>query len=1120
MKINRCFLFLFLLSPLLSFTQVNQYGIPLLKNYTAQEYNAAEQNWAIIQDKRGVVYAGNNDNGVLEYDGESWNQIPVSNNSIVRSLAVDMEGTVYVGAVGEFGYLLPNNIGELEYQSLSNQIDSANSKFNNIWKVLVIGPRVYFVAEAYVYYYRNKEYKNAFERTGNALFAYEVDSRIFLGNYVDGLKELKDTSIEISPGAEHYANNNIFMMLPYDKDQLLVGTTFRGEITELSIYNMQTGQVLKNPFNDYTTQQLRSSFLYGAIPLPYNHYGLATIYNGAIVLNSKGEFVHHLNNSNGLQDETVFNLFYDAENESELWMALNSGIAKTEISSPFRVFGEESGLKGAIIDIIEFKDELYIASFNGVFVLKYEDNIPVFKKIKGIESQPWNFLQYKHAGVEKLLVGTAVGIYEIAKDVAIAIEDQIDSLKPGYKYYCYKLAQSEIRKNRIYIGDRAGIAFLNYDNGIWTVSKTYKGFEYEVRSIQEDDKGNIWLGTSFNGIVKLTIDEKDTTHVFYKLESGLPSLRNNVINKFNNRLFFTTQYGFYTFDETDERFYPDTLFPEEYHDGSIGIFRFSQDNESHFWISAHDPDFKNKWLERLKFENGKIIPDIMPFKRLPNEQHEVIYSNKDSITWIGMSNRLYSFNRNFEKNYRKGFKTLIRKVVYREDSVIFRGAYYSENGDGNRIISNTQPASLKPILKHQGNAITFFFAAPFFENEEANEYSYMLEGYNNQWSKWSDKAERGYTNLNKGKYTFNVKARNVYGVESDIASFEFTILPPWYQTVIAYIAYVILAVLIVYVIVKLYTRRLEQEKIRLEGIVRERTAEVVAQKDEIEKQRDQISDQKKGIEDSIHYASRIQRALLPGETTRSTLSEHFVLFKPRDIVSGDFYWMANIKNKTFVVAADCTGHGVPGAFMSMLGMSFLNEIVLKSEILKTNEILDKLRENVITSLKQTGKLDEAKDGMDLALYIWDRDTNEIEFSGANNPLLYIRELNKEELEMLKNGDESFVEKGSMHNGKYFLNQVKADKMPIGISAKADVPFSDNILKVEKGYTIYTFSDGYVDQFGGDQRKKFMVKKFKQLLLDIQDKSMPEQKEILDNAIEEWKGDIEQVDDILVFGVKI
>ncbi|NOZ46711.1 MAG: SpoIIE family protein phosphatase, partial [Chlorobi bacterium] len=330
----------------------------------------------------------------------------------------------------------------------------------------------------------------------------------------------------------------------------------------------------------------------------------------------------------------------------------------------------------------------------------------------------------------------------------------------------------------------------------------------------------------------------------------------------------------------------------------------------------------------------------------------------------------------------------------------------------------------------------------------------------------------------------------------------------------------IFAFFIVYIIVKLYTRRLEQEKIRLEGIVRERTAEVVAQKDEIEKQRDQIAEQKQGMEDSIHYASRIQRALLPGDATRSVFNEHFILFKPRDIVSGDFYWMANIGTKSFIVAADCTGHGVPGAFMSMLGMSFLNEIVLKSEVEQVDEILNSLRESVITSLKQTGKIDEAKDGMDLAMYVWDRSNNTIEFSGANNPLYYVRKLNGEELKMLENEDESFVEKGGAHNGKYVLNQIKADKMPIGIYVKKDIPFTRHILHVEKDYTLYTFSDGYVDQFGGESGRKFMSKPFKKLLLDIQDKSMEEQCKILDKNIEDWKAGREQVDDILVFGIKI
>ncbi len=256
-----------------------------------------------------------------------------------------------------------------------------------------------------------------------------------------------------------------------------------------------------------------------------------------------------------------------------------------------------------------------------------------------------------------------------------------------------------------------------------------------------------------------------------------------------------------------------------------------------------------------------------------------------------------------------------------------------------------------------------------------------------------------------------------------------------------------------------------------------------------------ITEQKKEITDSIEYASRIQTAMLPpGDYIRNLLPERFILYMPRDIVSGDYYWITEKNGKVISVAADCTGHGVPGAFMSMLGIAFLNEIISKQREIHSDEILNELREHVIRSLHQTGKEGESQDGMDVAIFILDTKTNELEFSGANNPLFLIRD-----------GE---------------LIEAKADKMPIGIHTRAKEPFTRHNLRVRNSDRIYTFSDGYPDQFGGAKGKKFMIKNFKQLLLNIHSKPMEEQKTILLDTLRDWMADTNQVDDILVMGIRI
>jgi serine phosphatase RsbU (regulator of sigma subunit) len=265
--------------------------------------------------------------------------------------------------------------------------------------------------------------------------------------------------------------------------------------------------------------------------------------------------------------------------------------------------------------------------------------------------------------------------------------------------------------------------------------------------------------------------------------------------------------------------------------------------------------------------------------------------------------------------------------------------------------------------------------------------------------------------------------------------------------------------------------------------------------EELRRQRDEIARQKKEIIYSFEYASLIQSALLPPENLlNSLLPDNFILYLPKDIISGDFFWITRIRSNILFAAADCTGHGVPGALMSILGISYLNEIMTQKCRLKANRILNQLREKIMKALHQTGEGGESKDGMDIALCIFNPQTLELQYSGANNSLYLIR--------------------------NNLLEEIKPDKMPIGISGTMEQSFTNHNLQLEQGDIIYIFSDGFADQFGGPLGKKFKYKPFKQLLIDIHKKPLPEQKGNLLSTIQNWKGDLDQVDDILIMGVKI
>ena len=324
--------------------------------------------------------------------------------------------------------------------------------------------------------------------------------------------------------------------------------------------------------------------------------------------------------------------------------------------------------------------------------------------------------------------------------------------------------------------------------------------------------------------------------------------------------------------------------------------------------------------------------------------------------------------------------------------------------------------------------------------------------------------------------------------------------------------------------------------------------EIASQRDEIESQRDLLINQKEHIEeihkevtDSINYAKRIQEAVLPvSAPARAVLGEHFILFKPKDIVSGDFYWTTKIVGNRqsavnspqsavnspqtadcklptadllIVVVADCTGHGVPGAFMSMLGISFLNEIVRKQEITQANHILNELRKEIVNALQQKGQVDEQKDGMDISLLVVNTETNECQWAGANNPLYIVR----------GGQNPQGLTKPELLQNLEGLEEIKGDKMPIAIYLVMN-EFTNHNFNVEKGDCLYLFSDGFSDQYGGSNKRKFMSGNFKKLLQNISSKSMKEQKKILSETIDSWMNysgkTYEQTDDITVLGIKI
>lgn len=608
-------------------------------------------------------------------------------------------------------------------------------------------------------------------------------------------------------------------------------------------------------------------------------------------------------------------------------------------------------------------------------------------------------------------------------------------------------------------------------------------------NLHTDNENNLWLAT-FKNLYKINLINKNITTytirgTYQKVEWNVGYRYYKISDGQNGLLWISTGYGLVKFDKGTGKV---IIFTDK--QGLVGnnIQDYEIDKRGMIWLATEEGISRfnpiNEIFTYYK-ETFQLSHDTKP-------EHQFINRNvlTDGSVLFFTTYGIVTFKPdNFNKN--------IPPIVITKFS-LFENEYLPDT-----IINLKKQIR----LRYNQNFFSFEFAALDFDNPAQNRYLYKLAGVDENWTGCDAKKRIAkYTNVPPGKYIFTVKGSNSDGVWNEKGtSIQIIITPPWYKTIFAYIIYVILLISIIYLYIKFRERKLQKENENLEKQVKERTAEIELQKEEIEAKRKLVTSQKEHIEqihkevtDSINYAKRIQTSALPDKKLLTEyFNDLFILFKPKDVVSGDFYWFAKVENQIVLTVADCTGHGVPGAFMSMLGISILKEIVVKEYITQPDIILKRLRKEIIKTLGQTGVSGEQKDGMDISLCSINIDTLEMQWSGANNPCFII-----------KDGE---------------LIKVEADKMPIAIYDKMD-KFTLHEIKLQKNDIIYLASDGFADQFGGPDNKKFMSGRFKELIFDISGNPMGIQQEILNKTLDEWEknNDIkhEQTDDITVMGLKI
>ncbi|MCK5136325.1 MAG: SpoIIE family protein phosphatase [Bacteroidales bacterium] len=584
-----------------------------------------------------------------------------------------------------------------------------------------------------------------------------------------------------------------------------------------------------------------------------------------------------------------------------------------------------------------------------------------------------------------------------------------------------------------------------------------------INYLQVDEDGKVWLSTLSNTISYL---EDDTvTRWVIPAVVGAINIRSITMDK-NDQIWVGT-YGNGVF-----KIEGDSATNITTRDGLLSDYCYSlvSDDVRYIWVSHRGG------LSRIRLSDGYVstVEDEVGIDKSMEFNVNAVFKDKSGILWFGSTSGVLSYDPQLEKRQPPPPALALTSILVNKKEA--------------KVSNQLNLAPGRHDLRIQ-------FMGVNLKKPEAVTYQYKMEGLGNAWSEDFTEDYVIFNKLPDGKYTFNLRAFNSEGISDDNpVKLHIVISKPLWKRWWFYALLLILVSATVVAYIKRREHNLLAEKRILEERVRERTEEVVKQKEEIEIQRDEIRLINQNITDSITYASRIQQAIFPpAELLTTYFPESFILSRPQYIVSGDFFWIGKKKDKLVVAVADCTGHGVPGAFMSMLGITLLNELVNHQSITESNEILNSLKKQIIQSLRQKGDSESTSDGMDMALCVVDPGKRTLQYSGGFNPLIIIRD-----------GE---------------LIMYKADPMPIGIGAITGRVFTKHDINLQKGDLVYLYSDGYEDQFGGEKDKKFSRKRFRNLLLEIHSMPVPEQKAALEKALDAWMDGHEQVDDITVMGIK-
>jgi len=735
-------------------------GLPYIQNFSPKDYNAEIQNRAIVQDKNGFMYFGNN-NGVVVFDGISWSLIQTPSKTNARSLCL-INDTVYVGTVGDFGYLGHDKKGKLTFISLLKYIPKQNRDFKDVYHISTFEDAIYFSSRFYLFRLtkgflsQNREIK-VWESKNRFGPTHIFKNAFYIVQYGAGIFEIKNDSMQLVPGSNFFKNKDIRTIIDYDGSHFLLCTSSDG----LFLFD---GKKI-DKFQTEADAFISKIYITNAVKLPGGLFAFSTN-RGVIILDKNGKLYQLINKAAGLRDEFVINIFVDRQ--GSLWLGLNNGIARVESPSSVSRFQDESGVESFVESIIRYKGNIYATYDRGVLYLDQRDfPFPKFKPVEGISVLSFSLKQT----CGRLLAGTFNAVYEInglsAKKICV--------LNGNHLY------PSKYDTSLVYIGLLEGLSAIKLINNEWVMIDPVPGFTDRVSSIIEDDDGSLWLGTSYEGIIKAKVeivpdDNGKTSHLRaemtrYSEKNGLPAgLKNPLI--INNKLLVSTIKGLKYFDNKKGYFFPCEDFGAIFADSTSEINFISEDKKGNVWIIAKQngkPIAGNAVLN----SNGRYSWFNESFLRINDlGNFYTIYPEENGVIWFGGTEGIARYSPNYPKNYNLNFPTVIRQVKdINSDTVVHYGM-----GTGFEL---------------ENNSLRFEFSALSYDDPSSNFFQYRLEGYDKSWSAWSSETWKEYTELPSGSYKFKVRAKNIYGHLSQEDIFSFLILPPWYEQWWTYLVYIL-----------------------------------------------------------------------------------------------------------------------------------------------------------------------------------------------------------------------------------------------------------------------------------------------------------------------------------------